>query len=149
MSASLHLCVADDLDVILPLVAAFYEHEGIQRSQAELRTAVMPLLQGTPHGVAYLIGPRKAPVGYIVISFGYSVEFGGIDGFIDEFFIRANVRGRGMGTEVLSSILPALSEHGVKALHLEVSQKNRAEKIYSRAGFKMRDGYHLMTRVFS
>ncbi len=148
MSASLHLCTIADLDILLPLVENFHRDEATKKSTAQLSAALMPLLQGTPHGIAYLIGPRKAPVGYIVISFGYSVEFGGIDGFIDEFFIRSNVRGRGMGSEVLASLLPALSEHGVKALHLEVEQSNRAEKLYARAGFRLRDGYHLMTRVF-
>ena len=100
-------------------------------------------------GLPILIGPKKSPVGYIAISFGFSLEMGGIDGFIDEFYIRANVRGRGMGSEVLESLLPALAQHGVKALHLEVSPGNRAQKLYARAGFKLRDGYHLMTRVFT
>jgi len=148
VSASLHLCTTADIDVLLPLVAAFHSHEKLERTGLQRQSALIPLLDGTPHGVVYLIGPRKAPVGYIVVSFGYSVEFGGIDGFIDEFFIRANVRGRGVGGEVLASLLPVLADHGVKALHLEVAAKNRAEKLYARAGFRLRDGYHLMTRVF-
>ncbi|MGR3290819.1 MAG: GNAT family N-acetyltransferase [Paracoccaceae bacterium] len=132
----------------MPLVTAYHNYAGHSGTDTERRAALMPLLQGTPHGVAYLIGPRKAPVGYIVISFGYSVEFGGIDGLIDEFFIRSGVRGRGMGSEVLASLLPALSEHGVKALHLKVTTESRANRLFARAGFRPRDGYHLMTRVF-
>jgi ribosomal protein S18 acetylase RimI-like enzyme len=81
-------------------------------------------------------------------SFGYSVELGGIDGFVDEFFIRESVRGRGMGTEVLGKLLPALSQNGVRALHLEVARDNdAAQRLYTRAGFRMRDRYALMTRV--
>ena len=146
MSASLHLCAPDDLEQLVPLVGAFHAHEGLSTDEPDLRAAIAPLLSGIPHGAAYLIGPRRAPVGYIIVSFGYSVEMGGIDGFIDEFFIRENVRGRGMGSEVLAALLPALAEHGVKALHLEVSPDSRARKIYARAGFKLRDGYQLMTR---
>ncbi len=146
MSASLHLGSLEDIDALTLLVSAFHDHIGVDQTKDETRKALHPLLQGIPHGVAYLIGPRKSPVGYIIISFGYSLEFGGIDGFIDEFFIRTNIRGRGMGTEVLASLLPALSDHGVKALHLAVAKNNRAEKLYSRAGFRMRDGHHLMTR---
>ena len=147
MSATLHLAGPDDLDRLEPMVAAYHTFEGIASTEAFRRQSLGPLLAGTPHGVAYLIGMRRAPVGYIVISFGYSVELGGVDGFIDEFFIRENVRGRGMGTEVLSALLPALGEHGVKALHLEVAPENtRAQKIYARAGFRLRDGYCLMTR---
>lgn len=143
----LHLAAIDDLEKLLPLVTSFHAHHGIEINDDERIAALVPLLEGIPHGVAYLIGPRRAPVGYIVISFGYSVELGGIDAFVDEFFIRERVRGRGMGSEVLSTLLPALSEHGVKALHLEVAADNdRAQRLYKRAGFNLRAGYALMTR---
>lgn len=149
MKASLHLANMDDLERLEPMVASYHAFEGIETDQQMRITALQPLLEGLPLGVIYLIGPRKAPVGYIVISFGYSVELGGIDGFIDEFFMRENIRGRGLGTEVLANLLPSLANHGVKALHLEVTPDNaRAQKIYRRAGFALRDGYHLMTRVF-
>ena len=147
MSASLHLATMDDLDQLEPMVAAYHDLQGIETTENFLRTSLRALLEGLPHGVAYLIGIRRAPVGYIVISFGYSVELGGIDGRIDEFYIRENVRGRGMGTDVVASLLPALGEHGVKALHLEVSPDNtRAQKIYARAGFRLRDDHCLMSK---
>lgn len=146
--STLTLARIEDLDRLEPLVAAYHAFEGIEGTEEARKAALTPLLEGTPHGVAYLIGPRRAPVGYIVISFGYSVELGGIDGFIDEFFIRERVRGRGMGSEVLLTLLPALSDHGVKALHLEVDRDNeRARRLYQRAGFEPREKYHLMTRT--
>lgn len=146
--STLQLARPADLDRLEKLVAAYHAFEGIESDEPTRRAALAPLLEGTPHGVAYLIGPKVAPVGYIVVSFGYSVELGGIDGFIDEFFIREKVRGRGMGSEVLMTLLPALSEHGVKALHLEVAHDNAAAKrLYQRAGFEPRETYHLMTRT--
>jgi ribosomal protein S18 acetylase RimI-like enzyme len=145
--STLTLAQNEDFDRLAPLVAAFHAEQGIETTEDSRRTALEPLLEGTPHGVAYLIGPRRAPVGYIVISFGYSVEMGGIDGFVDEFYIRERVRGRGMGSEVLMSLLPALGRHGVKGLHLEVARDDdSARRLYTRAGFVAREGYHLMTR---
>lgn len=144
----LHLARTEDIDTLLPLVARFHEHHGIAQTEEKRRAAVLPLLEGIPHGMAYLIGPRKAPVGYIIISLGYSVELGGIEGFVDEFFIREKVRGRGMGSEVLMTLLPALKDYGIKALHLEVARENEsAQRLYKRAGFELRDGYLLMTRT--
>ncbi|MEM6371969.1 MAG: GNAT family N-acetyltransferase [Pseudomonadota bacterium] len=149
MSAVLTLASPDHLDRLLPLVAAFHAEEGIDRSEDHRRAAVTPLVEGCPHGVAYLIGPPRAPIGYIVVSFGWSLEFGGMDGFVDELFIRPGVRGRGIASEVLISLPRALSGVGLKALHLEVSGSNtNAQRLYSRAGFALRDGYHLMTRQF-
>ena len=149
MSAALHLAKPDDLTRLQKLVAAFHAHEGIKQSDEAREEALLPLLEGSPHGAAYMIGPKNGPVGYIVVSFGYSVEMGGIDGFIDEFYIRENVRGRGMGGEVLCALMPALADYGVKALHLEVARDNaKAKRLYARLGFEPRENYHLMTRVF-
>lgn len=146
MSAALHLAAEADLDRLLPMVAAYHSFESIDKSNDHRRDAILPLLQGSPHGAIWLIGPRRAPVGYIAISFGWSIELGGMDGFIDEFFIRENVRGRGMGTEVLATLLPQLALAGLKALHLEAARDNHgAQKMYTKQGFKLRDGYNLLT----
>jgi len=72
---------------------------------------------------------------------------GGIDGFINEFYIRKAVRGRGMGAEVLRTLLPLLAEYGVRAIRLEVDDNNTSAKtLYARLGFKARKNCHLMTR---
>ncbi|MAQ82693.1 MAG: GNAT family N-acetyltransferase [Maritimibacter sp.] len=146
MSAKLHLAAEDDLDRLLPLVAAYHAFEGITGDDDTRRAALTPLLAGSPLGAVWLIGLRRAPVGYIALSFGWSIEFGGMDGIIDEFFIRENVRGRGMGTEVLMALMPQLAQAGLKALHLEADPANEpALRLYQRRGFKVRDGYHFLT----
>jgi len=148
MSAKLNLAGPDDLDRLLPMVSNFHSIEKVEKSDAQRHAAVLPLLQGSPHGAIWLIGPSRAPVGYIAVSFGWSIELGGMDGFIDEFFIREAVRGRGMGTEVLIALLPELANAGVMALHLEVSKNNAsATKLYEKMGFRRRDQYNLMTWV--
>ena len=148
MTAALTLAKPEHGDVLLPLVAAFHAEEGIEMSDAQRVDALGPLLQGSPLGVVYLIGPPKAPIGYTIVCFGWSIEFGGMDGFIDEIYIRPGVRGRGIASEVLRSLPKALAEVGMKAIHLEVNVENeRAQKLYSRTGFKMRDQYKLMTRL--
>lgn len=145
MRTLLHLCTPDDADKLLPLVEAFHAEEGIA-SNADFRTAaVLPLLEGNPHGAAYLIGPRRAPVGYIVISFGWSVEFGGMDGFLDEIYLRPAVRGKGMASEALGALMNGLKNSDLKALHLEVDRENTSTGIYERLGFQNRARYGLMS----
>ena len=94
MSAALTLASLGHRDRLLPLVAAFHAEAGIETSEVQRADGITPLLEGSPHGAAYLIGPARAPIGYIVVSFGWSLEFGGMDGFIDELFIRPGVRER-------------------------------------------------------
>lgn len=147
MSAALTLATAEHLDRLVPLVAAFHEEEGITLSDEARQAGLVPLLDGIPYGAAYLIGPPRAPIGYVVVTFGWSVEYGGLDAIIDEIYVRPGVRGRGIAGEVLLTLPRALAGGGIKAIHLEVDQTNEAAKrLYARAGFKPRDNYIFMSR---
>ena len=150
MSAALTLAGAEHFDRRDPLVAAFHAEEGITLNAEARAAGIKPLLDGIPHGAAYLIGPPRAPIGYVIVTFGWSVEYGGMDGFVDEIFVRPGVRGRGVAGEVLLSLPRALASAGLKALHLEVAADNEvAQRLYARCGFSLRKGYHLMTRQLS
>ncbi len=147
---ALNLAKADDLGRLMPLVAAFHKDMGIDMDDAAREAALLPLLEGSPHGAVYLVGPGRAPIGYVIITFGWSVEFGGMDGFVDEFFIRPGVRGRGIGSEVLRQLPKALASAGMKALHLEVSRDDhKAQNLYTRLRFEPREKYMLMSRKIS
>ncbi len=97
---ALTLAKPDDIDRIVPLIAAFHAEMNIDQSDAKRRAAVQPLLDGSPHGAIYIAGPVRAPIGYAAISFGWSLEFGGLDGILDEIYIRPGVRGRGIGSDL-------------------------------------------------
>ncbi len=147
MTAALRLARPDDLDRLMALVAAFHSESGIAQDDEIRRNALAPLLDGIPHGCIYLIGPGRAPLGYVILTFGWSVEFGGMDAFVDEIYIRPAVRGRGIATEVLHDLPKALAEAGLTALHLEVDRTNEtAQKLYLRSGFKPRERYMLMSK---
>ncbi|WP_170432254.1 GNAT family N-acetyltransferase [Ruegeria arenilitoris] len=148
MSAALRLARPEDLDRLMGLVAAFHAEAGIEQDPDLRRAALVPLLEGIPHGCVYLIGPARAPLGYVILTFGWSVEFGGMDGFVDEIYIRPAIRGRGIATEVLLALPKALAGAGLTALHLEVDRTNEAaQKLYLRTGFKPRDRYMLMSKT--
>lgn len=149
MSANLTLAGPDHLEKLDTLVAAFHAEEGISLPVEARRAGLAPLLDGIPHGAAYLIGPPRAPIGYLVVTFGWSLEFGGLDGFIDEIYVRPGVRGRGIASETLSALPRALAGAGLKALHLEVSRTNdKAQALYKQAGFVARPDHMLMTKTF-
>lgn len=150
MSAALHLAGAGDIDRVLSMVAAFHAETGIDSDAEARRAGVEPLLTGSPYGAVYIIGPVRAPIGYLAVTFGWSLEFGGMDGFVDELWLRPAVRGRGIALEVLTGLPRALAEAGVRALHLEVDRDNAsARRLYARAGFVERDRYVLMTKTLT
>lgn len=143
----LTLAGTDDLDRVLRLVTDFHAETGIAQDEPTRRAALLPLLEGSPHGCVYLAGPARAPIGYVVVSFGWSLEFGGMDGVIDELYIRPGVRGRGIGSEILATLPKALGAAGLTALHIETDRKNdSAQKLYTKQHFTPRDGTMRMTR---
>lgn len=144
---ALHLASAQDLPRLLPLVAAFHAEYGISVDDAHRTDALTPLLEGSPYGAVWIMGPTMAPIGYIIITFGWSVELGGMEGFVDEIYVRPAVRGRGIATEVLEQLPKVLAGSGLRAIHMEVDRTDeKTVMIYRRQGFKPRDRYMLMTQ---
>ena len=85
-------------------------------------------------------------VGYIALTFGYSIEFGGKDAFIDEFYIQPEFRGQGLGKQTLSLIQQEAKTHNIHAIHLEVAHANKkAQSFYTQANLHPRHKYVLMS----
>jgi GNAT superfamily N-acetyltransferase len=143
----IRIATHDDSDILLPLVRAYHEFEGIKSTNADRAEAVAPLLpEGTAVGRVWLIEMMGEAIGYIALCFGYSIEFGGRDAFVDEFYIVEEARGRGIGSAVLEAVKLEAVSFGVRALHLEVARENHgAKRLYSSAGFASRERFHLIT----
>lgn len=137
MSASLHLAGPDALPRLVPMIEA----SGLNMPSEQIGAALAPLLDGSPHGAAYLIGPSRAPVGFVLISFGWSVASGGMIASIDRIYIRENIRGRGMGSEVLIALPKALAAAGITAMQVAIpSDMPRALSLFTRLRFNATDG---------
>ena len=131
---------------LLPLVRAYHDFEEIRMSDTQRLEAIRPLLVNDALGCIWLIRARQGIIGYIAITFGYSIELRGRDAYVDEFFIRQSSRGSGLGSKVIAHIRSELAKYRVVALHLEVAKTNeRAQHFYSSLGFMARNRYELMT----
>jgi len=137
-----------DLERLLPMVAACHAETGRDSDEALRRDGLAPLLDGSPHGVVYLIGPPRAPIGYALLSFGWSVARGGLTAQLVEFHIRRAVRGRGIGSEVLVSLPRALAGAGLRAIDVEIDAADtRARAFFARLRFRAREDRVTMTLV--
>jgi len=100
-----------------------------------LRTNLAELITNPIYGVAYIVREQAAPRGYLVICFEYSLEYRGKGAWIDELFVEAEHRGKGIGTQLLDLAEQASRDHHAKFLHLEVNHGNPAIELYRRRGF--------------
>jgi GNAT superfamily N-acetyltransferase len=110
------------------------------------RAAIEWLIENDSCGAAWFIEAGGQMVGYMVLTVGYSLEFHGRYGLLDELFIEEAFRGQGIGTQALAFAEQVSRLRGLRALRLEVGRDNpRAQALYSRSGFDAHDR-DLMTR---
>ena len=152
MASTFRPATAQDSPRCSSLLRDFYAEEGSPCDE-ESEAALLALLHDPGLGRVFVIldgddGPPGSgrAVGYLVVTFGYSLEFRGRDAFVDELYVAPLHRGRGLGREALRVAERCCREAGVRALHLEVRPDNaRARRLYAGEGYGDRD-YYLMSK---
>lgn len=135
-----------DREVLERLVRNYHGDAGIALDDAQRRRAIQTLLDDPRAGTLWLIRCARELAGYVLVSPGFSLEFGGFDAFVDELYLLPDYRGAGGGGCVLKLLKAAVRDAGIRALHLEVERTNeRARALYEKAGFRPRERYVLMT----
>ncbi len=144
MEPSFRVAGPPDADALVEMMRDFNEHERIAFDEAEVREVLAQLFANEAYGLACLFALDGEVAGYVVIAFGFSIEFRGRDAFIDELFVKEGFRGRGLGGAALRFAEGLCRGRGVRALHLEVERQNTgAQAVYRRAGFVDHDRYLL------
>jgi ribosomal protein S18 acetylase RimI-like enzyme len=126
---------AADLPLLERLVRAYYVEDRHTFHDDRQLAALAALAAGEPFGRAWLTLLERRPVGYAVLSWGFSVEAGGREACLDEIYLVPAVRNRGLGSRVLALLEGEARAQGVRRVFLEVERDNRAIGLYRRAGY--------------
>lgn len=125
-----------DADTLLRFAQDFHREDGHPLDAAG-ELAVVQITAGEPFARAWIVRQAHEAIGYVVLTLGYSIEYGGRDGFIDDLYLVPAARGRGVGRKLLDFTLARASELGIRTLHLEVEAGNDgATRLYRSAGFE-------------
>jgi GNAT superfamily N-acetyltransferase len=136
---SFRLAAESDTVTLLEFMRAYYAFDGHGFYDEKARVALTTLLRDSDLGRVWCILDSDMPVGYVVIAFGYSLEWLGRDAFVDEFYLLEDYRGRGWGRKTMAFVEDAARSLNVRALHLEVVRQNTtALEVYRKLGFKER-----------
>ena len=126
----------------------FYAESDIALDEAAASVAIAELLTNPAVGRIWMIRCDGASVGYLAVSFGFSLEYFGRDAFVEDLYLRETYRGRGLGTRALEEVEPRCRALGIRALHLEVGRDNaRAQALYRKRGFRDNDRQLLTKRL--
>ncbi len=135
-----------DRDLIEELVRAYYAFDGLTYDPTLHGPALDQLVEGDPAVKVWIVEADGEAAGYLILTIGFSMYYGGKDGFIDELFLKEEYRGQGGGAEIMRFADAHAKELGLAYLHLEVTETNtRARQIYERRGFAP-TGHMLMSK---
>ncbi|MFB2939211.1 GNAT family N-acetyltransferase [Aerosakkonemataceae cyanobacterium BLCC-F154] len=145
MEVTFKTATNSDRNLLLTLTKEFYQLEHLTYNVEVLNKCFDEVFSNDNLARIWIIYADREPAGYLVLTFGYSLEFHGRDALIDEFYIRETYRSQGIGKQTLEFVKTTCQNLGIKAVHLEVNHQNtRAKSIYQKAGFVEHDRY-LMT----
>jgi len=133
---SARLATPPDLEAVLALHRDFFAEDGYAFDGEESRRNLARLLAEPGLGRVFVLEEGGKLAGYLVLTFGFSLEFGGRDALVDELYVAPGHRGRGLGTQGLAAAEAACRELEIHTVHLVVERRKAAvRELYRRLGF--------------
>jgi diamine N-acetyltransferase len=139
MSPVIRPAIPTDLFALTALRREYCPSDGVIFDPERNRDHLTRLLAEPALGALWLAMDGEAPVGYVCLCTGFSLEFGR-DAFVDELYVRQPYRGQGIGRALLETAISACPTRNIDALHLLVAPDNmRARLMYEQRGFTEED----------
>ena len=138
MKAEFKLATLADEVILMSLRREFTEFESFPNPLDETtnRAVLRQLIENEQFGKIWLISINGEIAGYIILAYGYSLEYAGRDALIDELYVREKFRGFGIGKQTLQFVEDYCRSVNIRAVHIEVDRTNIAAKtLYHKNGF--------------
>jgi ribosomal protein S18 acetylase RimI-like enzyme len=138
----------DDAAALLPLIAAYWQCEGLPGFQAAAVGPPLALLLSSPGlGTVLLAAEEQSLVGYLTLVYVFSLEHRGMTAEIDELFVVPNHRASGLGSQLLLAAERASARLRCTNISLRVARANpRALGFYLRHGYSRRSEFELLEK---
>lgn len=136
MAATYRPVSANDIDTAVEMMREFYAIDGYPIDIERSKALFWQFIGNENLGKSWLIYDENEAVGYMILTFVFSFEYGGTIAFVDELYISAQARGKGLGKSSIEFIKEEARKLSLKLLYLEVEHHNsNAQKLYLSAGF--------------
>ena len=127
-----------DIEIITQMMQDFYAIDNYPMDVEVTKTLFQEFISNEHLGKSWLMYSENEIVGYIILTFIFSFEYGGKIAFVDELFIKETARGKGIGKEAIQFIQTEVPKLSLKLLYLEVEPHNEnAQKLYLAHDFEL------------
>lgn len=145
---SARLAALADIPTLVGLMREFYAEANYALDATWAAEAFSAVLQDSSRGIVWIVADGDEPIGYLVLTFRLSMEFGGLDAFIDDLFVRTRHRRRGAARIALEAAFAEARRRGVLAIHVETGEDNVAARaLYGSFGLEDRKRLLLTARL--
>jgi len=136
MPAIIRSATSADVRALVGLMSEFYAEAKFTLGTAAAAQAFEALLSAPELGTIWLAELDDQPLGHLVLTVAFSMEYGGLRGFIDDLYVRPAARGRGIGAALLVAAREGAIARGLRALCVETGLADHpARSLYARAGY--------------
>jgi ribosomal protein S18 acetylase RimI-like enzyme len=134
---TVRLAQGADCERLVPLVASFRDQLGQSEPAADtLGGSLRRLLADPDTDFLLALGADGGSLGYSQLRFRYSLWVAGSEGQLDDLFVLAGARRRGVGLALLEASIRRARERDARVLGLNTNERNAdALRLYRRAGF--------------
>lgn len=139
----------EDRELYLKMAHDFYHSPAVLHPVPDsyLERTFEECMNGGTYAKAFILEYEGEPAGYGLVSKTFSQEAGGYVYWLEELYILAQYRSKGLGSEFFAYV-EEHKEEGVARFRLEVEEDNtRAAALYERLGYKPLD-YKQMIKEF-
>ena len=127
-----------DFEIITQMMQDFYAIDNYPMDVEVAKKLFQEFISNEHLGKSWLMYSENEIVGYIILTFIFSFEYGGKIAFVDELFIKETARGKGIGKEAIQFIQAEVPKLSLKLLYLEVEPHNEnAQKLYLAHDFEL------------
>ena len=146
--ASVRRALASDQDAVLGLMRGYCEEVSTPLIDEHLLDAIGPLIANEQLGDLLVAEQGEELAGYLVITWGWGIESGGAEAFMDEMCVAAEYRNQGIGTLLMTEAQSRASAKDVKVIFLETEQNNpESRELYDRLGFEIESSIWMSKRI--
>ncbi len=144
------VCRDEDLLELERMVLALYRKDsyGERMSRRKVRATMKELSSHPEKGAMPLFWIGEAVIGYAIIIYYWSNEYGGDIASIDEFYVKRIWRRKGIGRSFIDHIA-TVKAGGLKGLQVEITPGNgQALASYSQQGFSSVKNQRLFKKLY-
>ncbi|HNI91581.1 MAG TPA: GNAT family N-acetyltransferase, partial [Leptospiraceae bacterium] len=127
----------EDINAIISLMIDFYKEAGFHLNIESTEKALQYLISHPENGFIFIAFRDRKPLGHIVLSKRFAMEYEDFIGYVDDLFVQKEFRRARIGNALLDKLCERAKELNLKSLQVEVGENNLpAIKLYEKIGLR-------------